>query len=70
MVKEIELKIKQNFTDKETKVDYKKGKTYKFSEKRAEELLKNSYIVEKTTQQIENNKNSKEETQNKTETIK
>jgi hypothetical protein len=47
MAKEVELKVKQNFTDKETKVDYKKGKTYKFSEKRAEELLKNPYIVEK-----------------------
>lgn len=47
MVKTVNLKIKQNFTDKETNVDYKKGKIYPFSEKRAEELLKNQYLVEK-----------------------
>lgn len=49
MAKNIQLKIKQNFTDKETKVDYKKGKVYTFTEKRAEELLKNPYIVEKVS---------------------
>lgn len=52
MTKEIELIVKQNFTDKETNVDYKKGKTYKFSEKRAEELLKNPYIVEKVNSTV------------------
>ncbi len=46
MAKNIQLKVKQNFTDKETKEDYKKGHVYSFSEKRAEELLKNHYIVE------------------------
>ena len=47
MAKIVNLRIKQNFSDKETKVDYKKGKVYPFSEKRAEELLKNPYLVEK-----------------------
>lgn len=47
MDKNIQLKIKQNFTDKDNGIDYKKGKVYTFSEKRAEELLKNPYIVEK-----------------------
>lgn len=47
MAKIVNLRIKQNFSDKETNVDYKKGKTYPFSEKRAEELLKNPYLVEK-----------------------
>lgn len=48
MAKNIQLRVKQNFTDKENKTDYKKGKVYPFSEKRAEELLKNPYLVEKT----------------------
>ena len=47
MAKIVNLRIKQNFSDEETKVDYKKGKVYPFSEKRAEELLKNPYLVEK-----------------------
>jgi len=47
MAKIVNLRIKQNFSDKETEVDYKKGKVYPFSEKRAEELLKNPYLVEK-----------------------
>lgn len=50
MSKQIGLEIKQNFQDKETKEDYKKGKVYYFSEKRAEELLKNPYIVEKVSE--------------------
>ncbi len=50
MAKQIGLRIKQNFQDKETKEDYKKGKVYYFSEKRAEELLKNQYIVEKVSE--------------------
>lgn len=50
MAKVIELRVKQNFQDKETNVDYKKGKTYSFSEKRAEELLKNPYLVEKVSE--------------------
>ena len=70
MAKEIKLKVKQNFMDKETNLDYKKGKIYKFSEKRAEELLKNPYIVEKATEHIENKENTKEQLQDKIETIK
>lgn len=50
MSKIIKLKVKQNFTDKETKADYKKGKEYTFSEKRAEELLNNPYLVEKVSE--------------------
>lgn len=50
MSKTIKLKVKQNFTDKETKEDYKKGKEYNFSEKRADELLKNPYLVEKVAE--------------------
>ena len=64
MAQVIELKVKQNFTDKETKVDYKKGKTYSFSEKRAEELLKNPYLVEKVSE-----KEVQENTEKKTEKI-
>ncbi len=45
----VDLKIKQNFQDKETKVSYKKGRIYSFTEKRAEELLKNPYLVEKVS---------------------
>ena len=58
MAKVIELRVKQNFTDKENGTDYKKGKTYSFTEKRADELLKNPYIVEKVAEK---------ETENKTE---
>lgn len=43
----IELKMKQNFTDKHTKKDYKKGFVYQFTEERANELLENQYLVEK-----------------------
>lgn len=50
MAKQIELKAKQSFKDKETGISYKKGKTYSFSEKRAEELLKNEYLVEKVSE--------------------
>lgn len=54
MAKVVDLKVKQNFTDKENGTDYKKGRVYTFSEKRAEELLKNPYIVEKVkTTEIE-----------------
>ena len=53
MAKQIELKAKQNFKDKETGISYKRGKTYSFSEKRAEELLKNEYIVEKVSENID-----------------
>lgn len=61
MAKVIELKVKQNFTDKETEVDYKKGKTYSFSEKRAEELLKNPYLVEKVSEnEVEDAKTEKD----------
>lgn len=70
MAKEVKLKVKQNFMDKETNLDYKKGKIYKFSEKRAEELLKNPYIVEKTIEYIENKENTTEEVKNKIEVIK
>lgn len=62
MVKVIELKAKQNFQDKETKVDYKKGKIYSFPEKRAEELLKNPYLVEKVSE-----KEVQESTEKKTD---
>ncbi len=62
MAKTVNLRIKQNFTDKETNVDYKKGKTYPFSEKRAEELLKNQYLVEKV-----NAVETEDKTENKTE---
>ena len=53
MSKVIKLKVKQSFTDRETKEDYKKGKVYTFTEKRADELLKNPYIVEKVAEQTE-----------------
>lgn len=59
MSKVIELRAKQNFTDKENGTDYKKGKTYIFSEKRAEELLKNPYIVEKVAEKETENKTEK-----------
>lgn len=62
MAKTVNLRIKQNFTDKETNVDYKKGKIYPFSEKRAEELLKNPYIVEKVSVA-----ETEDKTENKTE---
>lgn len=52
MAKQIELKAKQNFEDKETGKLYKRGQTYSFSEKRAEELLKNSYLVEKVSETV------------------
>lgn len=61
MSKAIKLKIKQNFTDKETKEDYKKGKEYAFSEKRAEELLKNPYLVEKVSEIEETSKEKAEQ---------
>lgn len=56
MAKVIELKVIQNFTDKENGKDYKKGKTYSFTEKRADELLKNPYIVEKVAEKETENK--------------
>lgn len=62
MAKTVNLRIKQNFTDKDTDVDYKKGKIYPFSEKRAEELLKNQYLVEKV-----NTVETEDKTENKTE---
>lgn len=61
MAKSIQLKVKQNFTDKETKVDYKKGKTYSFSEKRVEELLKNQYLVEKVGETEDKTEKSRNE---------
>lgn len=57
MAKSIQLKVKQNFTDKEKGIDYKKGYVYHFSEKRAEELLKNPYLVEKVGETEEKGKN-------------
>lgn len=60
MAKVVELKVKQSFSDKETNVDYKKGKTYSFSEKRAEELLKNPYLVEKVAEKEEDAKTEKD----------
>lgn len=67
MAKVVELKAKQTFSDKYTKADYKKGKVYKFDEKRAEELLKNPYLVEKVSEtEVEDKNDNKEEKQNKT----
>ncbi len=68
MSRVIKLKVKQSFTDRETKEDYKKGKTYSFTEKRADELLKNPYIVEKVAEKEAENKT--EQTEDKTEIIK
>lgn len=62
MSKVIELRVKQDFTDKENGKDYKKGKIYSFTEKRADELLKNPYLVEKVTE-----KETESKTENKTE---
>lgn len=67
MAKVIELKAKQTFSDKYTKAEYKKGRVYKFDEKRAEELLKNPYLVEKVSEtEVEVKNDSKEEKPSKT----
>lgn len=67
MAKVVELRAKQNFEDKYTKAEYKKGKVYSFNEKRAEELLHNPYLVEKVSEtEVEEEKNNKEERQEKT----
>lgn len=66
MAKEVELKAKQTFSDKYTKAEYKKGRVYKFDEKRAEELLKNPCLVEKiNATEVEEEKDNKEEKQSK-----
>ena len=66
MAKMIELRAKQNFEDKYTKAEYKKGKVYNFDEKRAEELLHNPYLVEKVNEtEVEEEKNNTEERQEK-----
>jgi len=67
MAKTVNLRIKHDFEDKETKQEYIKGKVYPFSEKRAEELLKNPYIVEKVGEtEIEEKAQEKEKTENVT----
>ena len=72
MAKQIELKVKQNFNDKyDNKTEYKKGKTYPFAEKRAEELLKNPYLVEKVSEtEVEEEKEIVEEVNKEEKTKK
>ena len=47
MAKIIKLKILQNVKDKENGKSYKRNDEIEFSEKRAEELLKNPCLVKK-----------------------
>lgn len=65
MVKKVKLRILINFNDKENGTEYKRNDEVYFSEKRAEELLKNPCLVEK----IEEIKFEKigEQNENKTE---
>lgn len=46
MIKKIQLKVKKEFKDLKGNI-YKKNKIYPFSEKDAQYLLKNTYLVEK-----------------------
>lgn len=64
MAKSIELKILQNFKDKENGKEYARNDKIVFSEKRAEELLKNPCLVRKIREFEEPKENR---TENKTE---
>lgn len=67
MSKKVKLRILINFDDKETKAKYKRNDEVYFSEKRAEELLKNPCLVEKIEEIEEQEENKTEKTEKQTE---